>query len=215
MSRRLVRVASQNTRFRLINLHGTVMQVSFTALQPWCDTEASRLSWASIGRKEASVGQRSALSFGYNARASCGRGAAKRWQTDVHTTCSRRLPKGESLILSQSSTGQTPNEDRSRVPAEGITAIGRKPTILTEVALRPTPHQAAMRTDLARYAMILTAGIVLFGALGTVAGNQGMVSYAESALGALWKILGVVYLSCFAGTDPASVALWRLLSQRR
>jgi len=72
-----------------------------------------------------------------------------------------------------------------------------------------------MRADLARYAMILTAGIVLFGALGTVAGNQGMVRYAESALGALWKILGVVYLSCFAATDPASVALWRLLSQRR
>jgi fumarate reductase subunit D len=82
-----------------------------------------------------------------------------------------------------------------------------------EVALRPPTHQAAMRADLARYAMILTAGIVLFGAVGTVAGNQKMVDYAESALGALWKILWVVYLSFFAGMERFTTSLRRWLSR--
>ncbi len=100
-------------------------------------------------------------------------------------------------------------------PAEDITAIGRRPTILCEVAVRPPTHRAAMRVGLARYAMVLTAGIVLFGAAGTVAGNQRMVSYAESSLGALWKILGVVYLSFFVGTEPAAAAVRRLLRRGR
>jgi hypothetical protein len=120
--------------------------------------------------------------------------------------------------MSEAVAGTQPDgDDLEAVPQEttDIDSLGRVPSTLTEVELRPPRGGGVMRVHLARYAMVLTAAIALFGALGAVARNQDMIRYAESSLDALWRILGLVYVSFYAEAARIPTALRRWLVRGR